>query len=1495
MKTLRSILVALLAKPPLWSGLLALTTLTGATPILPLALKAEKDEEESSPDGGVAAPQPRSRWLVLLKPILGSVILMTAIFVIQSSGTTPLIQPQVAYGVSCTADESSWLTTDYWQDAYTGNQTYATSHLINWQFNITRGGWCYAHHYATYNNWSTWVETSATSGGIVLQVTAGSDGHANSVIGQAIRYRSCTGANMTGTCTTGTPTGHMDNDLIIDTGKPSVWGNAPNTASHTVVVNSGASDATSNVYSTSGWISPDGGVTWWLCGTLGGSSGTFYCGVGSDGTYTVGVSAVDNAGNDSGRAWQSTVGVDATSPSKPSVTPTSTLFTSAQSGTVTWSASTDNYSGIYGYYVNYHWATLSNGSCVSQGGDSGWQWVGNTTSWGPTWGPGTCFQYQVVAEDNYGNWDQNSTSAWSAWIESDQGVPTFAGYVNSTCFVPGGTVSLTQNGSGDPAPSSSWNWGGGAYYYLNNWTSDSGWTNSTPWSYTVPTPSWGTQGTYQIEGTIRDNANNYQWSGYTYYVDNTAPSGAHVSGQPAYTKNSTIAFTPSATAGGCAGVSNVAISNDGSHWAYEGNINNALTNWDITNTTYGGNSAQGSHTVYVSFNEGGSGNWNQISFNVFYDTVAPALTWTYPTIATDLNSTASFNFTWTDSDTGGSGIATRTAKLFTGVASNNTCGAWNAGAAVSVTGSGPYAAASGVTATNSCYYLAVTLTDAASNSATFSSAAILVDTTAPTCALSYVTLTGTTSLTLSPLSSDAGSGVTQMSFNVDSYNYGWGTGTGWLPYATTYPYVLPTGDGYYILSANYRDAAGNSSSCYGPWTVLDTTAPNGSLNINSGASATKTVAVTLNPAATDPAATDGSKAGLKNMSVSNDGISWTTYTYATSKAWSLSGGDGTKTVFIKYSDAAGNWSSTYSHSILLDTIAPATTADCNNTTCTAWYPTPLSVTLAATDAGSGVASTHYTLDGGASTLYAGAITVSGDANHTITYWSLDAAGNLETTRTLHVGVDSTPPIVTWACTGTPGVGFQAHACTAGNWFIASPVAVTLSATDTLAPVTSFVYSIDGGSYNNYTGSFNVSGDGVHTILYIATNATNVANPALGRTGGAIYVDIDATAPAVSGILSPASPDGQNGWYIINSKHSAPTLSLSATDATSGPAGIFYTIDGGAATTYTGPINFADPKLTGTHTIVYWATDAASNASPTAGPGQTKVDPELPLLDFVANNYDPAHDTSIALVVSSHDLTSGTGNGSVSFSSDGGASWGDWLALDANGSYTGTMTVPAGNTLFAIEAKVRDLAGQISYPITGPAPITVLGGLPNLTLDLGISPRNSASDTCKRLPADISWSTTNTITWPTEQGFCLFERFDAANTGVVVGTDPVSGLKAVLLSLADYTTYQFLPLANSVYLSGPTDTARAQYFNPDGTLNGLSFTPVHETVGAGVSVSLTITTMVAWYSPDNIGPDNKPIDVNQVIKATNGVAFPVSGYVIVLNSGSLIGPAGSSTP
>lgn len=100
----------------------------------------------------------------------------------------------------------------------------------------------------------------------------------------------------------------------------------------------------------------------------------------------------------------------------------------------------------------------------------------------------------------------------------------------------------------------------------------------------------------------------------------------------------------------------------------------------------------------------------------------------------------------------------------------------------------------------------------------------------------------------------------------------------------------------------------------------DTTPPTGSVTINSGVAATNSTAVTLTLSATDNSGT------VTQMQFSNDGGTYSSLeAYATTKTWTLSIGDGTKTVYAKFRDAAGNWSAPVSDAITLDTIPPQVT------------------------------------------------------------------------------------------------------------------------------------------------------------------------------------------------------------------------------------------------------------------------------------------------------------------------------------------------------------------------------------------------------------------------------------------------------------------------------------------------------------------------------------------------------------------------------------------
>jgi YD repeat-containing protein len=104
------------------------------------------------------------------------------------------------------------------------------------------------------------------------------------------------------------------------------------------------------------------------------------------------------------------------------------------------------------------------------------------------------------------------------------------------------------------------------------------------------------------------------------------------------------------------------------------------------------------------------------------------------------------------------------------------------------------------------------------------------------------------------------------------------------------------------------DASGNRITLA---SYPDTVPPTGTITINSGATITCNPSITLTLTCSD-------NIGCSQMQFSNDNVTYSTpEAYATTKSWTLSPGDGTKTVYAKFKDVAGNWSTAYSDTIEL--------------------------------------------------------------------------------------------------------------------------------------------------------------------------------------------------------------------------------------------------------------------------------------------------------------------------------------------------------------------------------------------------------------------------------------------------------------------------------------------------------------------------------------------------------------------------------------------------
>ena len=120
-----------------------------------------------------------------------------------------------------------------------------------------------------------------------------------------------------------------------------------------------------------------------------------------------------------------------------------------------------------------------------------------------------------------------------------------------------------------------------------------------------------------------------------------------------------------------------------------------------------------------------------------------------------------------------------------------------------------------------------------------------------------------------------------------------------------------------------------------------------------------------------------------------------------------------------------------------------------------WSKTDVSVTLSATDCGSGTGEIHYTLDTNPEVVIQGSsvsLNITAEGIHSLTYFSVDAAGNREAANVLSVRIDKTAPIITLM---SPADG--------ATYFINQSVAADFVATDPVSGLASLISSGVNGS------------------------------------------------------------------------------------------------------------------------------------------------------------------------------------------------------------------------------------------------------------------------------------------------------------------------------------------------------------------------------------------------------------------------------------------------
>lgn len=238
--------------------------------------------------------------------------------------------------------------------------------------------------------------------------------------------------------------------------------------------------------------------------------------------------------------------------------------------------------------------------------------------------------------------------------------------------------------------------------------------------------------------------------------------------------------------------------------------------------------------------------------------------------------------------------------------------------------------------------------------------------------------------------------------------------------------------------------------------------------------------------------------------------------------------DGIHDVAAQAQDVAGNVASS-AFSVRLDQTPPSVSIPSNPDGQNGWYVTHPTITLAASDATSGVAGAAF--DGyGADTV------MLPDGTHPLVASAHDFAGNIWAVSHV-VRVDTVSPALT-PTIPAPGVG---------GWYSA-PVTASANASDATSGLALVEYRVDGGAWQPGS-TVTVSGDGEHSVQYRATDRAGNQATSLLET-----FRIDSTPP-VSSFSNP--PEGAT---IQVSK--TFTFSGASADSLSGLSKVEISVDGG---------------------------------------------------------------------------------------------------------------------------------------------------------------------------------------------------------------------------------------------------------------------------------------------------------------------------------------------
>ena len=565
------------------------------------------------------------------------------------------------------------------------------------------------------------------------------------------------------------------------------------------------------------------------------------------------------------------------------------------------------------------------------------------------------------------------------------------------------------------------------------------------------------------------------------------------------------------------------------------------------------------------------------------------------------------------------------------------------------------------------HQLMMVATDTAGNTST-STTVYQVDTVAPTGSADKSSSAWLTSsiggITVSAADTSPGSGLAFAKYRWDNSVVADGT------LFTSGSSVTIVSEGAHTLTIQSTDTAGNTSTLWQGTYKQDTVAPIASASQSLAAWRTASVVPVLSGTDASPGS------GLSTLRYRWDNTVVDSGTLASSGDSVTIPGDGSHTLYVKATDAAGNgtvWSGSYN----LDRQAPIVSADKSGS---GWWTTAIgNITLAVSEPapGSGLALSRYRwdnpdVDNGTGYVQGQTITIPGEGDHTLYLKAWDVAGNSSAVWVGTYRQDTQIPV---------GSATQANP----NWVVTNIGSVVLTATDS-SPGSGLQRAtyrwdntdIDNGTYFTNGAIITIPSEGSHQLRVKAWDtAGNTSSVWSG-----MYQQ-DTVAPVIT--ANKSSSD----W--VRSSLGLITISVSDTVPGSGLAVAKYAWENtdvltvGTSVSNGGTVSIPGE---GDNCLYMMSVDTAGNRS-LLGSGRYKVDTQKPVVS--ADKTSTVWRTTAigAITISVSDGSPGSGLKSTKYR---------WDNIDLTGGTAvtngTTITVPNdGDHTLTIQAD--DTAGNIS--------------------------------------------------------------------------------------------------------------------------------------------------------------------------------------------------------